>query len=84
VRAVTPDFMPLAGEAEAEGLFILAGLGSRGFCTAPLLAEHLASLALGAPSPLPAALADIVRPERFAMRRKRRLARSGGVQARSP
>lgn len=83
VRAVTPDFMPLAGEAEAAGLFILAGLGSRGFCTAPLLAEHVASLALDAPSPLPAALAAIVRPDRFAMRRTRRLARSGGVQPHS-
>jgi tRNA 5-methylaminomethyl-2-thiouridine biosynthesis bifunctional protein len=83
VRAVTPDFMPVAGAAEAEGLFILAGLGSRGFCTAPLLAEHVASLALGAPSPLPAALAAIVSPDRFVMRRERRLARSGGVQARS-
>ncbi len=81
VRAVTPDFMPLAGEA--EGLFILAGLGSRGFCTAPLLAEHVVSLALGEPSPLPAALTALVRPDRFIMRRERRFARSGEVQRRS-
>ncbi|MDR3514100.1 MAG: FAD-dependent 5-carboxymethylaminomethyl-2-thiouridine(34) oxidoreductase MnmC [Caulobacteraceae bacterium] len=77
VRAVTPDFLPLAGAAGvAEGLFILSGLGSRGFCAAPLLAEHLAALALGAPSPLPRPLAELVDPQRFEMRRRRRLARS--------
>ncbi len=76
VRAVTPDFLPLAGPLDAVGLFILSGLGSRGFCAAPLLGEHVAALALGAPSPLPVPLAEIVHPERFALRRNRRLARS--------
>jgi tRNA 5-methylaminomethyl-2-thiouridine biosynthesis bifunctional protein len=76
VRAVTPDFLPLAGAlAGAEGLFILSGLGSRGFCAAPLLAEHVAALALAAASPLPSALAEIVDPQRFAHRRARRLGR---------
>lgn len=80
VRAVTPDFLPLAGAipapaGETDGLFILSGLGSRGFCAAPLLGEHVAALAAGAPSPLPAALAAIVDPGRFEMRRTRRLAR---------
>ncbi|HRD29652.1 MAG TPA: hypothetical protein PLO65_15230, partial [Caulobacter sp.] len=55
------------------GLFILAGLGSRGFCTAPLLAEHVAALALDAPSPLPAPLASLVDPERFTARGRRRI-----------
>jgi tRNA 5-methylaminomethyl-2-thiouridine biosynthesis bifunctional protein len=77
VRAVTPDFLPLAGAVGGtEGLFVLSGLGSRGFCAAPLLAEHVAALALGAPSPLPEPLARIVDPQRFEARRKRRLARS--------
>ncbi|MBV9510466.1 MAG: FAD-dependent 5-carboxymethylaminomethyl-2-thiouridine(34) oxidoreductase MnmC, partial [Caulobacteraceae bacterium] len=54
LRAATPDYLPLAGAVEgAEGLYILSGLGSRGFCTAPLLAEHVAALIAGAPSPLP-------------------------------
>lgn len=66
VRATTPDRLPLAGAAGAEGLFILGGLGSRGFCAAPLLAEHVAALATGAPSPLPAALAARVAPLRNA------------------
>jgi len=80
-RAVTPDFLPLAGPlpgAEASGLFILSGLGSRGFCAAPLLAEHVAALALGRPSPLPHTLAEIIDPARFDRRRDRRLGRSMG------
>jgi tRNA 5-methylaminomethyl-2-thiouridine biosynthesis bifunctional protein len=80
VRAVTPDFLPLAGALDAPGRFIVSGLGSRGFCAAPLLADHVAALALGAPSPLPAQLAEIVHPGRFALRRNRRFARSGEVQ----
>lgn len=72
VRAATPDFLPLAGAVPGRpGLFILSGLGSRGFCAAPLLAEHVAAQALGAPSPLPRALAEIVDPERFDKRRAR-------------
>ena len=72
VRATTPDRMPIAGQL-APGLFALGGLGSRGFTLAPLLAEHVAALALAAPSPLPAQLARIVAPERFALRAARRL-----------
>jgi tRNA 5-methylaminomethyl-2-thiouridine biosynthesis bifunctional protein len=86
VRAVTQDFLPVAGpladtagEIQA-GLYILSGLGSRGFCAAPLLAEHVAALALGAPSPLPAALSEIVDPGRFLSRRNRR----GGRLVRAP
>ncbi len=68
VRATTPDRLPLAGAVPgAEGLFILGGLGSRGFCAAPLLAEHVAALATGAPSPLPAGLAARVDPLRNAI-----------------
>ncbi len=73
VRAACPDFLPLAGQGEGRtGLHVLSGLGSRGFCAAPLLAEHVAALALGAPSPLPKALAAIVDPARFAVRARRR------------
>ena len=66
IRATTPDRLPLVG-ALAPGLFALTGLGSRGFCVAPLLAEHVAALATGAPSPLPAALAARIDPQRFVM-----------------
>jgi tRNA 5-methylaminomethyl-2-thiouridine biosynthesis bifunctional protein len=72
VRATTSDYLPLAGPAGPPGLFVLTGLGSRGFTLAPLLAEHVAALALGRPSPLPALLAELVDPARFARRAQRR------------
>ncbi|HYD44866.1 MAG TPA: tRNA (5-methylaminomethyl-2-thiouridine)(34)-methyltransferase MnmD [Phenylobacterium sp.] len=65
IRAVAPDRRPIAGRLD-EGLFVLGGLGSRGFTLAPLLAEHVAAQALGAPSPLPQALGTLVSPDRFA------------------
>jgi tRNA 5-methylaminomethyl-2-thiouridine biosynthesis bifunctional protein len=71
VRATTADYLPIAG-AVGPGLFTLTGLGSRGFTLAPLLAEHVAAQALGAPSPLPQPLADLVDPARFARRARRR------------
>jgi tRNA 5-methylaminomethyl-2-thiouridine biosynthesis bifunctional protein len=57
-----------------DGLFALTGFGSRGFSLAPLLAEHVAALALGAPSPIGRAAADLVSPGRFARRAARRSA----------
>jgi len=67
VRATTPDRLPIAGEVE-PGLFALTGFGSRGLSMAPLLAEHVAAQATGAPSPLPAASQALVAPDRFARR----------------
>jgi tRNA 5-methylaminomethyl-2-thiouridine biosynthesis bifunctional protein len=65
VRATTRDRLPLAGViAGHPGLFVLGGLGSRGFCLAPLLAEHVAALILDRPSPLPLSLARRVDPSR--------------------
>jgi len=74
VRAVTPDRLPVAGLAGPVGLFVLTGFGSRGFSFAPLLAEHVAALALGAPSPIGCAAAELVAPDRFARRAARRSA----------
>ncbi|HEX6859497.1 MAG TPA: tRNA (5-methylaminomethyl-2-thiouridine)(34)-methyltransferase MnmD [Caulobacteraceae bacterium] len=71
IRAATPDRLPAAGTVR-NGVFVLTGLGSRGFCTAPLLAEHVAALALGAPSPLARDLSALVDPGRFAARDNRR------------
>lgn len=65
VRATTPDRLPLAGAVTGQpGLYVLGGLGSRGFCVAPLLAEHVAALATGTPSPLPNDLAARLYPGR--------------------
>ena len=66
VRATTPDRLPVAGALD-EGLYVLGGLGSRGFCVAPLLGEHVAALILGQPSPLPRDLAARVSPRRAAV-----------------
>ncbi|MBO9560363.1 MAG: tRNA (5-methylaminomethyl-2-thiouridine)(34)-methyltransferase MnmD [Caulobacter sp.] len=70
VRATTADHLPLAGAVPdaLEGLFVLGGLGGRGFCLAPLLAEHLTARILALPSPLPRGLIDLVEPARFSSR----------------
>jgi tRNA 5-methylaminomethyl-2-thiouridine biosynthesis bifunctional protein len=60
VRATTFDRMPVAGALGEAGLYLLGGLGSRGFCTAPLLAEYLAAEVLGVPSPLPNSLKHLI------------------------
>ena len=73
IRATTPDRLPMAGPAAGrDGMFVLGGMGSRGFGWAPLLAEHVAALATGTPSPLPAPLAALIAPGRFAERAARR------------
>ena len=64
VRATTPDRLPVAGSL-APDLYALTGLGSRGFCVAPLLGEHLAAVLLGLPSPLPAAFGRRLAASRF-------------------
>ncbi|ATC34297.1 FAD-dependent oxidoreductase [Caulobacter vibrioides] len=64
VRATTPDRLPLAGVRE-DGVIVLTGLGSRGFCLAPLLAEHLVARLLDVPSPLPRQLSHLLKLTRF-------------------
>lgn len=51
VRATTGHHQPIAAELQ-PGLFALTGLGGRGLALAPLLAEHVAAMVAGAPSPL--------------------------------
>ncbi|MET3668114.1 tRNA (5-methylaminomethyl-2-thiouridine)(34)-methyltransferase MnmD [Caulobacter sp. 1776] len=64
IRATTPDRTPLAG-IRADGVLVLTGLGSRGFCLAPLLAEHLVARMLDLPSPLPRHLSHPLDLARF-------------------
>ena len=73
---------PLANGAKVEGkvpyrsgVFCIGGLGSRGFTFAPLLADHIVSMALGEPLPLARQEAELVSPIRFLIRaiRKRKL-----------
>ena len=77
VRVAAKDRLPIAGAAspkasqEGPGFFVLGALGSRGFTTAHWLAEHIASLACGEPSPLERDVAAAVSPKRFEQRRHR-------------
>ena len=70
IRATTADHIALAGAVPhgPAGLFVLGGLGGRGFCMAPLLAEHLTARILSVPSPLPRNLSVLVEPARFSSR----------------
>jgi tRNA 5-methylaminomethyl-2-thiouridine biosynthesis bifunctional protein len=73
LRAAGLDHLPVAGALEGQdGVFVLGGLGGRGFTLSPLLAEHIAAKALGHPSPLPHWVGLALEPSRFERRRLRR------------
>ncbi|MEN9856472.1 MAG: hypothetical protein RLZZ157_1598, partial [Pseudomonadota bacterium] len=75
VRATTPDHMPIAGllsdTPDQEGLYVLSGLGSRGFTTAFLCAEVIASHACQEPSPVTRDIERALAPYRFKARAAR-------------
>lgn len=64
LRATIRDYIPLAGEWD-KGLYVFGGLGSRGFMTAPLLADLIADQIGDAPLPLEADLVAALSPKRF-------------------
>jgi tRNA 5-methylaminomethyl-2-thiouridine biosynthesis bifunctional protein len=74
IRVTTPDQMPIAGPAphSQDQLYVLGGLGSRGFSTAFLCAEIIVSQAFEEPSPVGHEIEDAVAPNRFLKRRARR------------
>ena len=55
VRVTTADTLPMIGEIDVR-LWLLTGLGSRGFVFAPLLAEAIVSKLCGDPLPIPKAV----------------------------
>ncbi len=61
IRVTTANTLPRAGQT-AEGIWILSGLGSRGFVFAPLLGDFIAAQILGLPSPLDRRLKQIFAP----------------------
>ncbi|WGM46251.1 tRNA 5-methylaminomethyl-2-thiouridine biosynthesis bifunctional protein MnmC [Brevundimonas sp. NIBR10] len=70
VRATTRDRLPVCGAlSDQPGLYVLGGLGSRGFCVAPLLGEHIAAVVTGVASPMADDMAERLAPGRFAGRR---------------
>lgn len=73
LRATTTDRHPIMGELPWNpGLFALTGLGSRGLVTAPLLGAQITAEIIGDIRPLPIIVRNILYPERFEQRRKRR------------
>ncbi len=66
LRALPRDSMPLVGQVpQMKDVFVLVGLGSKGFSFAPLCAELLASQILDEALPMPHKLASAIRPDRF-------------------
>jgi tRNA 5-methylaminomethyl-2-thiouridine biosynthesis bifunctional protein len=66
LRALPRDSMPVVGRVpQMDNIFVLAGLGSKGFSFAPLCAELLASQLLGEALPMTDKLAIAIRPDRF-------------------
>ena len=88
IRATTQDRLPFAGHSPKSDLAnekapdgtpapsgrhrLIGGLGSRGFLWAPLLAELVASEALGEPLPVEGSVADCLDPGRFVTRALKR------------
>ncbi len=54
------------------GLYILSGLGSRGFALAPLLAKVLAAEIQGLPIPVEESVYNLIQPSRFLVRQLKR------------
>ncbi|MFM2482741.1 bifunctional tRNA (5-methylaminomethyl-2-thiouridine)(34)-methyltransferase MnmD/FAD-dependent 5-carboxymethylaminomethyl-2-thiouridine(34) oxidoreductase MnmC [Celerinatantimonas sp. YJH-8] len=52
-----------------KGVYLLAGLGARGVCSAPLLGEIMASEIAGTPYPISQSTLDALHPGRFWIRR---------------
>ncbi len=66
LRALPRDSMPVVGAVpQMDDVFVLAGLGSKGFSFAPLCAELLAAQMLGEALPMTDKLAAAIRPDRF-------------------
>ncbi|MCR6661287.1 MAG: FAD-dependent 5-carboxymethylaminomethyl-2-thiouridine(34) oxidoreductase MnmC [Asticcacaulis sp.] len=64
IRVMTRDYLPVVGAAD-EGIYLLTGLGARGFCLAPLLARGLLNQIIGVPSALPRAAKNLLDPRRL-------------------
>ncbi|WP_153446636.1 bifunctional tRNA (5-methylaminomethyl-2-thiouridine)(34)-methyltransferase MnmD/FAD-dependent 5-carboxymethylaminomethyl-2-thiouridine(34) oxidoreductase MnmC [Vibrio algicola] len=62
-----PELMPEI--PQYPNLFCMVGLGARGLCSAPLLAETLASQIVGDPLPLPNEILEKLHPARMWVRR---------------
>ncbi len=64
IRVMTRDFVPMCGMGQG-GIYLLNGLGARGYCLGPLLAKSLLAQMTGAPSPLPLIAKTLLHPDRL-------------------
>ena len=67
MRVVTKDFIPIIGPLPHEGpdLYLVGGLGSRGFGVAPMAGEIIASMINDEPMPLENDLLKLIAADRF-------------------
>ena len=66
IRVISKDKLPLTGQyKDNKNVFLLGGLGSRGFCYGPILGDHIASLISNNVSPLEKIIVDSLEPNRF-------------------
>jgi len=61
-------FHPYPDPSFEEGLYMLGGLGSYGFLTAPFLSASLAALISGSPQPMSREMSEMVCPQRYLIR----------------
>ncbi|WP_296404271.1 tRNA (5-methylaminomethyl-2-thiouridine)(34)-methyltransferase MnmD [Psychrobacter sp.] len=70
IRAQTPDYHPLVGQIDDEGLiWTLSGMGSKGYAFAPICAQVLADMMTGQYPPLPSSLIDRLSPHRNSLQK---------------
>lgn len=63
IRAQTPDYHPIAGQIDRR-LYVMTGMGSKGFALAPLCAEILVSSIMGEFLPTTTTILDNIHPKR--------------------
>ncbi len=61
-------FHPYPDPTFEDGLYMLGGLGSYGFLTAPLLSASLAASIAGSPQPMSREMSEMVCPQRYLIR----------------
>ncbi|PNK61178.1 FAD-dependent 5-carboxymethylaminomethyl-2-thiouridine(34) oxidoreductase MnmC [Psychrobacter sp. FDAARGOS_221] len=70
IRAQTPDYHPLVGPVDEDGLiWTLSGMGSKGYAFAPLCAQALADMMMGRFCALPSTLLARLSPQRKALQK---------------
>ena len=65
VRTQTPDYHPIVGQlTDSKRVWVMSAMGAKGYAIAPLCAEALADMMLGAFSPLSVAMLARLSPNR--------------------